>query len=61
MHPVARESVKYWKNLRAQQSVFSARFYFVCIEFAVLMPIYILTNHDFYLRHTYSTDPLNIE
>jgi hypothetical protein len=27
MHPVARLSIKYWNNLRTQQSIFSARFY----------------------------------
>jgi hypothetical protein len=27
MHPVARVSIKYWNNLRTQQSIFSARFY----------------------------------
>jgi hypothetical protein len=27
MHPVARVSIKYWNNLRKQQSIFSARFY----------------------------------
>jgi hypothetical protein len=25
MHPAARVSIKYWKNLRTQQSIFSAR------------------------------------
>jgi hypothetical protein len=30
MHPVARVSIKYWNNLRKQQSIFSARFYCAC-------------------------------
>jgi hypothetical protein len=35
-------------------------FIFYISKFAVLILFYILSNHDIYLIHTYSTDPLNI-
>jgi hypothetical protein len=36
MHPVARISIKYWNNLRKQQSIFSARFYCALLTLQVL-------------------------
>jgi hypothetical protein len=34
--------------------------YFYILKFAVLILFYILPNHDIYLMHTYSMDPLDI-
>jgi hypothetical protein len=38
MHPVARVSIKYWNNLRTQQSIFSARFYCALLTLHVSAP-----------------------
>jgi hypothetical protein len=38
MHPVARALIKYWKNLRTQQSIFSVRFYRALLTLHVSAP-----------------------
>jgi hypothetical protein len=38
MHPVARISIKYWNNLRTQQSIFGARFYCALLTIHVSAP-----------------------
>jgi hypothetical protein len=38
MHPVARVSINYWKNLRMQPSIFSARFYCALLTLHVSAP-----------------------
>jgi hypothetical protein len=38
MHPVARVLIKYWKNLRKQQSIFSAIFYCALLTLHVSAP-----------------------
>jgi hypothetical protein len=38
MHPVARVSIKYWNNLRTQQSIFGAIFYCALLTLHVSAP-----------------------
>jgi hypothetical protein len=65
MHPVARASIKYWKNLRTQQSIFSARFYYAILTLHVSAPFN--GNLQVALKHKniskavtiYSTDPFS--
>jgi hypothetical protein len=56
MNPVARVSIKYWNNLRTQQSIFSARFYCALLTLHVLAPIgghlQVVPKHKKYLRQS---------
>jgi hypothetical protein len=38
MHPVARVSIKYWNNLRTQQTIFNARLYCALLTLHVSAP-----------------------
>jgi hypothetical protein len=53
MHPVALVSIKYWNNLRTQQSIFSARFYCALLTLHVSAPfgghLQVVRKHN-YLR-----------
>jgi hypothetical protein len=56
MHPVARVSIKYWNNLRTQQSIFSARFYYALLTLHVSAPfgghLQVIRKHKKYLRQS---------
>jgi hypothetical protein len=65
MHPVARESIKYWNNLRTQQSICSARFYCALLTLHVSAPfsghLQVVRKHKNISKAVtiYSTDPLS--
>jgi hypothetical protein len=57
MHPVARVSIKYWNNLRTQQSIFfSARFYCALLTLHISAPfgghLQVVRKHKKYLRQS---------
>jgi hypothetical protein len=56
MHPVVRVSIKYWNNLRTQQSIFSARFCCALLTLHVLAPfgghLQVVCKHKKYLRQS---------
>jgi hypothetical protein len=65
MHSVSRVSIKYWNNLRTQQSIFSVRFYCALLTLHVSAPFgghpQVVCKHKKISKVVtiYSTDPLS--
>jgi hypothetical protein len=62
MHPVARVSIKYWNNLRTQQSIFNAQknlaLKILCcvwslFQYLVITILDIIHHPVFYLKHVF--------
>jgi hypothetical protein len=53
---ISRVRVKYWNNLRTQQSIFSARFYYALLTLHVSAPfgghLQVVRKHKIYVRQS---------